>query len=189
MRVQHAQQRIGDLGELVIQPLVGTGGEERHPFHQPGHVRVLDTVRTYPQPACDVRVGFGEFRAEAAERIQFVVVIGQQAIGHDLRSVDLMKRHIRSGRIDGGVERDRLENRLNPQHRVDPQLQRAAQQAGVADQPNLNLLQPRFEAAHGVFDFRSHHFTLTAVVERSGGEVGHTVAQRGKPQFGQRRRR
>ena len=68
MRIKHAEQRVGQLGEFVVEPVVHAGGEKRHAFQQPRDMRIVDAFRRQPQPAGDLRVRLGKLGRQPADR-------------------------------------------------------------------------------------------------------------------------
>ena len=77
MRIQHPEQRVGQFGELVVQPVMHAGGEKRHAIEQPRDVRIVDAAGRKPQPAGDLRIGLGELGRQPVDRGQFAIVIGK----------------------------------------------------------------------------------------------------------------
>ena len=69
VRIEQAEQRIGQLGEFVVQPVMHAGGEERHAFEQARDMRIVHRVGREAQPAGDLRVGLGELRRQALDRV------------------------------------------------------------------------------------------------------------------------
>ena len=80
MRIQHAQQGVGQLWKFVVQPVMHPRREERDAFQQPCDMRVIDRIFRQPQPAGNLRMGRGKLGRECPDRIQFTVVIRQQRV-------------------------------------------------------------------------------------------------------------
>jgi hypothetical protein len=92
MRVQNAQQRVGQLRKFVIQPRLHAGRKKRDAIQQPGDMRVVHRVGTEAQPAGDLRMRLGEFAGETADRDEFAVEIRQQLVSQSgLRSLPLQR--------------------------------------------------------------------------------------------------
>ena len=75
MRIEHAQQRVGEFGEFVVETVLHTSGEEGDAFQQPRDMRVVHRVGRQAQAARDLRMGLGEFRGQAFDRVEFAIVI------------------------------------------------------------------------------------------------------------------
>ena len=86
MRIEHAEQRIRQLWELVIQPMLHPGAEEGDAFQQSFDMRIIDRIGGETQAAGDLRMRLGEAGAQAAERGQFLIIIGQQRVRHPRHS-------------------------------------------------------------------------------------------------------
>ena len=82
MRVEHAEQRVGQLRKLVVQPVMDAGRQEGHAVEQPLHMRVVHRVAGHAQAARDLGVRFGEFLRQLADSLQLAVEIGQQCVRH-----------------------------------------------------------------------------------------------------------
>ena len=146
VRVEHREQAIGELGELVVEPVLHARAEKGDAFEQAADVRIVDGILRQPQAAGDLGMAFGEFAGQPAQRFEFAVEIGEQGVGHRLRFL-FEDRHVLGDEIDDGVEGDRFGRRLRPQQRVDAQPQRAAHLVGGLDQRDLEAGDARLEAA------------------------------------------
>ena len=82
MRVDDAQQRLGDLRELVIDLEVDTGGEERERLQQPFDVGIFAFVRLEVQARRDLRILLGKLRAHPAQEAELAFVVQQQFVAH-----------------------------------------------------------------------------------------------------------
>ncbi len=128
MRIQHAQQRVADFGELVVQPLLRPRREERHTLQQTFDVRIVHRIRRQAQPSRHLGMRIGERARQAAQRIEFPVVIGQQLVGHRLQAIQRVEHDIGRRGVHRRVEDNRFGRRLGPQQRFDAQLQGCPQQ-------------------------------------------------------------
>ena len=82
VRVEQAEQGVGELGEFVVEAVLHAAGEEGDAFQQAGDVRVVHRIGREAQAAGDLRVGIGEFRGQAFDGCQFAVVVGEEGVGH-----------------------------------------------------------------------------------------------------------
>ena len=82
MRVQHSEESIGQLGELVIQPVMDPRGEKRDAFQQAGDMRVVHHIGREAQPAGDLRVCRGKLGSQPTQRVQLAIVVRQQFVRH-----------------------------------------------------------------------------------------------------------
>ena len=82
VRVEQAEQRVGEFGEFVVEPVMHAAGEEGHAFQQAGDVRVVDRIGRKPQTAGDLRMGIGEFRGQPFDGVEFAIVVGQEGVRH-----------------------------------------------------------------------------------------------------------
>ena len=90
VRIEQAEQGVGQFGEFVVQPVMHAGGEERHAFEQAGDVRIVHRIGRQAQPAGDLRVGVGELGGQALDRVEFALVVGKQGVRHrELRTARL----------------------------------------------------------------------------------------------------
>ena len=153
MRIQHAEQRVGQFGEFVVQPVMHARGEERHAFQQARDMRVVDRVgatgaagrrssdapRRTPPPAGGSRPVRGRNRAAARQTSR------ADASRHRASA----RRDVGGGRIDQRVERDRLGRRVGVQQRLDAQAQRRRPARRPRSRPacTRTLSEARLEAA------------------------------------------
>jgi hypothetical protein len=93
MRVEDPEQRVGDLGKLVVEPVVHAGGEEGETFEQPSDVRIVDAIRRQPQPPGDLRMRDRKLGGKSPDRIQLAVVVREQGIRHRGISIRHRRRH------------------------------------------------------------------------------------------------
>ena len=82
MGVQDPEESVGQLRELVVQPVVNTSGEEGDPFEQTGDVRVVHHIGREAQPAGDLWVRDGKLGGKPAQCIQLAIVVRQQFVRH-----------------------------------------------------------------------------------------------------------
>ena len=82
VRVEQAEQRVGQFGEFVVQPVMHARGEERHAFEQAGDMRIVHRVGRQAQPAGDLRMRLGELRGQPLDRVEFAFVVGEQGVRH-----------------------------------------------------------------------------------------------------------
>ena len=82
MRVEQAQQGIGQLGELVVEPVMHTRRQERDPFEQARDMGVVHRIGREAQAASDLWVGVGELGRQALDRVEFAFVIGEEGVRH-----------------------------------------------------------------------------------------------------------
>ena len=82
MRVQDAEQGVGQFREVVLELGPGAGVEVGERLDEPLDVRVLAGVRAEAQASGDLRVGLGELGPEPADVGQLAVVERQQLVGH-----------------------------------------------------------------------------------------------------------
>ena len=82
MRIEHLEQRLGDLRELVVDLEVDARREKRERLDQPLDVRILALAALEQQPAGDLRVLLGELRRHPADERQLAFVVGEQLVPH-----------------------------------------------------------------------------------------------------------
>ena len=82
MRIENLQQRIGDLRIFVVDPLLGSAGEERERLEEPFDVRVGAAIGFEEEPAGDGRVTLGEFLREPADEEELAFVVGEEGVVH-----------------------------------------------------------------------------------------------------------
>lgn len=85
MRVQHLEERLDDFRKLVIEFLVHARRQERERLDQALGMRVLAVVALNQQSRSDLRILSGKFLAQKAQVREFLLVIGQQIVEHQLR--------------------------------------------------------------------------------------------------------
>ncbi len=76
MWVQDPEQCVGELRELIVQPVVNACGKKGHAFQQPRDVRIVDGICGEAKPPGDLGVRGGKLRGKAAKRIELAVVVG-----------------------------------------------------------------------------------------------------------------
>ena len=84
MRVQQAKQRVGQLGEFVIEPVMHARREKCRALKQARDVRVVHRVGGKAQPGGDLRVGIGKLGCQTLDRVQFPFVIREQVVRHQI---------------------------------------------------------------------------------------------------------
>ena len=82
VRVQHAQHRIRDLGEVVFQLVAGAGVEIRKGLDQAGDVRIFAGVAREPQPTGDLGMSLGKLGSHFADEGQLAIVVRKQFLAH-----------------------------------------------------------------------------------------------------------
>src|SRR5262249_10236226 len=82
VRVEHAQQGVGDLRELVVELVPDPRRQEREAFEQPLDVGVVTLVGLQVESTGDLGILLGELAAELPEVSQLTVVVGQQLVAH-----------------------------------------------------------------------------------------------------------
>jgi hypothetical protein len=79
-RVEHLEQRLAQLGEVVVEAAVQARVEERHALEQALHVRVVALARLELQARRDLRVARAELGAEPPEVGELLLVVVQQVV-------------------------------------------------------------------------------------------------------------
>ena len=171
VRVHHVQQCLRDFREIVVQPEVNAGGQQRHRFDQPLHVRILAAVRLEQQPRRHLGILLGEFRALLAQERQLALVISQQLIAHG-----------RLPRLQGGIEKHACRRRLHPQQRLDLEMQHAAG-AGGGFHVDPDVHQAGLEGGHGRRHHAHHPVPILRRTHRHRGCVRQAVAVHRAPQL------
>ena len=82
VRVEQAEQGVGQFGEFVVQPVVHARGQKRHAFQQAGDMGIVHRVGRKAQPAGDLRMGVGELGGQALDRVEFALVVGEERVRH-----------------------------------------------------------------------------------------------------------
>lgn len=85
MGVQYLEEGFDDFRKLVIELLVHPRRQERERLDQALGVRVFAVVALDQQPRSDLRVLRSKLLAEKAQVRQFLFVVGQQFVEHQLR--------------------------------------------------------------------------------------------------------
>ena len=93
--VEHAQQGVGELGELVVQLVLDPSGQQREGLDQPLDVGVGAAVGLQPQPARRGGILPGELLGELADEGQLALVVVVQRPAH-LRCRPAGSRSLRS---------------------------------------------------------------------------------------------
>ena len=78
--IQDAHQRIGHLGEVVVEALLDPGRQHGERLDQPFDVGILALGRFELEPARDLRVLAGELTGELADESQLALVVDEQLI-------------------------------------------------------------------------------------------------------------
>ena len=82
MRIDDAEEGLGDLGELVIDFEVDAGGEEGEGLDHALDVGILAFVRFEAEARGDLGIFFGELRAHLAEECQLAFVVEEEVVAH-----------------------------------------------------------------------------------------------------------
>ena len=82
VRVKHPQQRVAELGEIVVEFMADAGVEVGKGLDQPLDMRVFDGIGADAQPRRDLRVGLGELRRQLADLVELIGIVGQQFLRH-----------------------------------------------------------------------------------------------------------
>ena len=186
VRIEHREQGIGELGKLIVEPVLHARAEEGHALEQAADMRIVDGVLGEAQAAGDLRMTLGELAGEHAQGFEFPVEVGEQGVRRHLCLL-LENRHVLGEKVDDGVERDRLGRRLGMQQGVDAQPQRSAHLVGCLDQGDLEADDARLEAANTGLDERSQLFAAPRLVERAGGEIGQAESRQRAIELGEMR--
>ncbi len=80
--VEQPEQGVRQFRKFIVQPVMYASGEECHAFEQTGDMGVVHRIGRKAQPAGDLRMGVGELRGQALDRVEFTFVIGEQGIRH-----------------------------------------------------------------------------------------------------------
>ena len=67
MRIEDAEQGIGQLGKIVVEFLAHTGGQVGEGFDQAADMRILDRILRQAQAPGDARILVGEGSRRAAD--------------------------------------------------------------------------------------------------------------------------
>ena len=67
MRIEHLQQALRQLREIVVELAVDAGGDEGEALQQPLDVRIVGGFAGQAQPAGDLRMLLGEFAGQLAQ--------------------------------------------------------------------------------------------------------------------------
>jgi hypothetical protein len=78
VRIQHLEQRLGEFGIVVVEPLGDAAVEQREGLDHALDVRVLAHFSADQEAAGDLRIAFGEVAHVAAQVAQFALVVRQQ---------------------------------------------------------------------------------------------------------------
>ena len=76
MRVQQLQQRLGDLGKLVVDLVLNAPGKQGKCLDQALDVRISATIFFQLQPARDLGIPLRKLGAHLANELQLTLVIG-----------------------------------------------------------------------------------------------------------------
>jgi hypothetical protein len=79
-RIEHVEQRLAQLRQIVVQPSVQARVEEGDALQQPLDVRVLALARLELQAGGDLRIARAELGAEPAQVGQLALVVEQQVV-------------------------------------------------------------------------------------------------------------
>src|SRR6185437_15609555 len=82
VRIHYAQERIADLGKVVVDLEVRPCRQQRERFDEPFDMRVLALGRLELQPAGDLRIGPRELGAHLPQKGQLALIVVQQIITH-----------------------------------------------------------------------------------------------------------
>jgi hypothetical protein len=82
VRVQDADQGIGQLGEVIVQLGADAGVEIGEGLDQPRHERIVRRLAAQPQPAGDRRVRGGELAGQTADIGQLALIMGEKLFSH-----------------------------------------------------------------------------------------------------------
>jgi hypothetical protein len=86
VRAQQFQQGVGQIGGIVVEPVLHPRGEEGHAFEQALDMGVVDGIGRDAQAPGHLRVGLGELTCQLADRRELAVVVGEQGVGHGISS-------------------------------------------------------------------------------------------------------
>ena len=67
VRVEHREQAVGELGELIVEPVLHAGAQKGDAFEQAADMRIVDGILRQPQAAGDLGMAFGEFAGQPAQ--------------------------------------------------------------------------------------------------------------------------
>src|SRR5438045_6031041 len=84
MRVKNPHQRVGDLGEVVVNFQMNARGKQRERLHQALDVRIFAAIRLELQARGDLRILFRELRAHLPDERQLSFVIIEQLFPHPI---------------------------------------------------------------------------------------------------------
>ena len=87
MRIEHVEQRLGNLRKFVLELQPGAGIEQGERFDEPRDVRVLRHVLRQPEPPGNLRMGFGELSTQIADEGQFAVVVAEKLVHVEMTNV------------------------------------------------------------------------------------------------------
>ena len=76
VRVEDAEQRVGQLGELVVELVLDTSREQSEGFNKSLDVGIGAALRLQLQPPGGAGVFFGKLLGQLANELQFALVIG-----------------------------------------------------------------------------------------------------------------
>ncbi len=82
MRVNDAEQRLCDFGELVIDLEVDAGGQECEGFDQAFDVRVFALIGFEDKARSNLGILAGELHAHLAQEGEFAFVIKEEIVTH-----------------------------------------------------------------------------------------------------------
>ena len=78
VRIEHREQRLGQLGEIVVELEADARVEQRYALDQPCDMRVLDRVGADAQAARDLGIALREVAAFLAQELELGVVVVEQ---------------------------------------------------------------------------------------------------------------
>ncbi len=99
VRVQHLQQRGGELGKVVVQPLGHAGGQQRRALDQPFDVGVFAGVAGQLEFVGDGGKAFGKGAHVAAQQRQLGLVMRHQLLHVPLRLGGVVMLALMLGRL------------------------------------------------------------------------------------------
>jgi hypothetical protein len=83
MRIEDAEQGLGDFGKFVVDFKMNAGGEEGEGFEQALDVRIVALIGFEDEAAGDFRIFLAELGAELAEVVEFALVVVQEFVTHE----------------------------------------------------------------------------------------------------------
>src|SRR5262249_51091806 len=98
VRVEHAEQGVGQLGELVVELVVDAAGQQRERLDEAFDVRVGAAVGLQQQPAGGGGVLLGELLGQLADEQQLALVVREQGFAHDASLGWMMARPVVNSR-------------------------------------------------------------------------------------------